>query len=466
MGKIWVRDFPGGLDARRLPEATTGGVLIRGLDGHINRGREFEQRAAIVKAYDLPPDTKGLAATASGLFVFGSEPAPTLPAGVSYQRLIAASGAALERVLSVDLFAGKLLVAAAFADETVHNFYDAARITDWPAGASFATFIKTVARKAYGTAGPNLVFSAISDPMNNTTGAGAGFIDMSTQATGSETLTAIAPYQNFIAVFAPRTIQLEFVDPDPALNRLSQTLNNTGTSAPRSVTQFGDNDVFYLDSNGIRSLRAREAINVAFTSDTGNLVDDLVIALLESLTDEQRARAVGIIEPRDGRLWMAINDQIFVFSYFPGSKVSAWTIYRPGFVVDDMVTFNRRVFMRSGDTIHVYGSTDGAFSFAGVHSEAWLPFLDANAPTTSKAFQGFDAAVTGTWEVRVGLSPTQPDASDRVATVTQTTYEAERDAGLGSSTHISLRFQLIDPPASGPAKLSAVVIHHDLEDDT
>ena len=45
MGTIWIREFTGGLDARRLPETTPGGVLIKGIDGHINRGGEFEQRA-------------------------------------------------------------------------------------------------------------------------------------------------------------------------------------------------------------------------------------------------------------------------------------------------------------------------------------------------------------------------------------------------------------------------------------
>ena len=46
MGTVWVREFTGGLDARRLPETTAGGVLIRARNGHISRGGEFEKRAA------------------------------------------------------------------------------------------------------------------------------------------------------------------------------------------------------------------------------------------------------------------------------------------------------------------------------------------------------------------------------------------------------------------------------------
>ena len=47
MSTIWVRDFKGGIDARRLPE-TTENPLIRGVDGHITRGGEFEKRKAFV----------------------------------------------------------------------------------------------------------------------------------------------------------------------------------------------------------------------------------------------------------------------------------------------------------------------------------------------------------------------------------------------------------------------------------
>lgn len=466
MGNVWVKEFIGGLDGRRLPETTPGGALILGRDGHITRGGEFEQRADFVKFADLPPgETKGLAATNDSLYVFGHAAGVTVPAGVLYQRLPPPAAQTLERFLSFTLFAGQVFAAAEFSDGLVYNFFNGVRVTDWPA-SPFATFVRTVQQKVYGVAGPTLHFSAIADATKFNSGTGHGFIDMSTQATGSEELTAIAPYQNFIAVFAGRTIQLEFVDPDPALNRLVQTLNNTGTIAPRSVTQFGDNDVFYLDESGIRSLRARETINVAFSSDTGNPVDDLVVAKLAGLTEEQRSRAIGVIEPRDGRLWMAINDEIFVFSYFTGSKVSAWTTYLPGFVVDDMVVFRRKVYLRSGDTLYVYGGTGNSPVYSNVEAEAWLPYLDANQPARRKTFSGVDVAARGTWEVRAALDPTNLGASDKVATITETSYNHHKIDMNGQSTHISIRFRCLAPvDENTPAKLGAVVIHHDLDND-
>ena len=466
MGNIWVREFIGGLDARRMPETTPGGALILGRDGHITRGGEFEQRAAFVKFADLPAgQTRGLAATNDSLYVFGTAAGVAVPAGVLYQRLPPPAAQTLTRFLSFTLFAGKLFVTARFSDGLAYNYFNGARVTDWPA-SPFATYAKTIQQKVYGVAGPTLHFSAISDATKFNSGTGHGFIDMSTQATGSEELTAIAQYQNLVAVFADRTIQLEAVDPDPALNRLAQTLNNTGTIAPRSVTQFGDNDVFYLDDSGIRSLRARESINVAFSSDTGNPIDDLVVAKLAGLTEDQRSRAIGIIEPLDGRLWMAIYDEIFVFSYFTGSKVSAWTTYRPGFVVDHMVVFRRKVYLRSGDTLYVYGGTGDAPVYTNVEAEAWLPYLDANQPARRKTWSGVDVAARGTWEVRAALDPTNFDASDKVATITETTYNHHKIDMNGQSTHISIRFRCFaSVDADSPAKLGAVVIHHDLDND-
>lgn len=466
MGNIWIREFTGGLDARRLAETTAGGVLILARDGHINRGGEFEQRAAFKKVYTLPAGlTKGLGATTSGLYVFGAGTTPAdMPSGVSYQQLNPGDDATLDKVMSTTLFKGKLSVAAKFSDGDIFNYYDGAKITDWPSESGFATFLKTVQQKVYGVAGPNLLFSAVGEPTKFNSGTGYGFIDMSTQATGSEELTAIAEYQQYIAVFAGRTIQIEFVDPDPTNNKLSQTLNNTGTIAPRSVVQFGDNDVFYLDKSGVRSLRARQTINVAFSSDTGNPIDDLIIAKLKTLTPEERANAISVIEPDDGRLWVALKDIIYVFSYFTGSKVSAWSTYSPGFNIEDIVDFDGTLYLRSGDDIYAYGGIGDTVEYDDVEAEAWLPYLDANAPAQTKHFRGFDAAVRGTWEVSVSFDPIG-GASDKVATIDGSTFSPERYGALGQGTHISLRFKAKGRPSDGPAKLSSAIIHHDLDDD-
>lgn len=330
------------------------------------------------------------------------------------------------------------------------------------------SFVKTIGQKMYSTSGPNMHFSGIAQPTKWTTDTvGAGFIDMSSEASGAENLTALAKYQSNIAVFAERIIQIWYIDPDPTLNRQSQVLNNTGTLSPKSVTQFGDNDLFYLDESGLRSLRARDASNAAATNDIGVSIDSLIVEKLNELTLDERQNIIGLIEPRDGRFWLALKDTIFVFSYFPGSRISAWSTYEPTIVqggedvlfeIDDMVVFKRRVYVRSGNTIYVYGGLSNAVEYDETEAEAWLPFLDGNAPALEKNFTGLDAAVRGEWRVAAGMQPTAPAVEDHVATLTETTFNSGSIPAIGRSTHLSLRFRT---RSASDAILSSAVIHYE-----
>lgn len=682
MATIWVREFTGGLDTRRLPETTPGGVLIEAQDGHITRGGEFEQRAAFVPEYLLPAGTVGLAYDTVGIVVFGHEAAPALPTGVRYQRLQHPAGLPLTRTLSFDLYSQKLYVVGEFSDGSRYHFYDGVRVEDWYDGrarASFTvtgggvapalsatgsfeitggtsapgtnrienvevagvpiisgpidhtgdnastaiavasainsylsvpdytatatgsvvsvravstgpdangravtvpvdgdvsvaniqslsggaaaatsrmatltvngvavtlsgvdwrtsnaatataiadaintftsdpdytatslnetvniiasdtgatangyqvfwtlqdgmnfspangttmnggssstnsyvpgTFVKTVGSKVYSVSGPTLHFSGIRAPTQWTTDApGAGFIDMSEETSGAEDLRAVARYQDNLAIFAESVIQIWYIDPDPSLNRQLQTLNNTGTASALSVTQFGDNDLFYLNESGLRSLRARDSSNSAATTDIGVPIDTLVINALSGLTEIERSRIFGLIEPRDGRFWLIIKDRIFVFSYFPGSKVSAWSTYNTGFAIEEAVTFNRRVYVRAGNQIYVYGGLGPETVYDETPAIARLPYLDANDPTATKILTGVDAAVSGVWEVRVHLDPANLDASDKVATIEQTSFNMGRFPASGQSTHIGMTMKSVGP---GPHKLGSVVLHYE-----
>lgn len=794
MGTIWIKEFTGGLDVRRLPETTPGGVLVRGADGHITRGGEFEKRAAFVKAYDLPAGTVGFARTNTSLVVFGHATAPTLPTGVQYQRLRhPTEGLALTEILSYDLYDGKIYAVAQFSDGSVHHFYNGTRVADWFDGrartlfrvvsgtaptaalnmiyvagvaimgspvawatsnaataeaiaaeinsfastpsysayaddgqvfiiadeagaaangrtvslvtagdfyvvpntipalsgggsdggmqaqgsflitdgpgsirpyvdgvaltaaatdwqgsarltaaqvaadimtytsspnytatsaanqvtvittdntdavngeditftltgdlsvskggalgtASFVvgagvvgstiivkidgvslfttavafastatvaaaaiaaainahtsspdytatssdtkvtistatmtashngktltftkvgtfptssvtavsggsapattmvpmsggkvddaftpgTFVKTVGSKVYSTAGSILHFSGIKAPKRWTTDAvGAGFINLASENSGSEQLTAVERYQSLLAVFAPEVVQVWYIDPDPELNRQSQILNNTGTSAPRSVTQFGDDDIFYLDASGLRSLRARDSSNAASTTDIGVPIDALLTAKMAGMTDAERNAAIGLINPLDKRFWLIMKDEVFVFSFYGNAKVSAWTTYNltafvggdeTPFTADAALTHRGRVYIRSGNAVYVYGGISGDPTYDEVQAEAWLPFLDANVPTTKKNWTGVDVAVSGVWQISAAMEPTLPDYAEVITVVDQTTFNMGRVPMGHSSTHLGLRCRSI---AEGPAVLSAAIIHYE-----
>lgn len=230
MGSIWIREFTGGLDTRRMPETASGTVLIKAANGHINRGGEFEKRAAFVKAYTLPAGTIGLAYDKNGTFVFGHQPAPTgLPAGMSYQRLRHPDGStALVRVPSFDLYAGKIYAVGEFADGSLHHFYNGVRVTDFNDGRARASFRVTngsvqPATHAVGSGGS----SGIGNQVTTITLDGVAVIPGAIRAGSSaaDTASAIALAINshtsspdYTAQANGRTVTITAADTGPAIN--------------------------------------------------------------------------------------------------------------------------------------------------------------------------------------------------------------------------------------------------------
>lgn len=676
MGKVWVKELTGGLDVRRSPETTPGGLLIKGQDGHINSGGEFEKRAAFVSAYTLPAGTVGLAADTAGLIVFGSPAAPTMPSGVSYQRL-QKSTKVLVDVPSWDQFSEDIYAVGEFDDGTIVHYLDAVEVTDWFDGRARASFnvtdggpavaatgeftvtggtlgggnqitsvkidgvdiltgpiahtgnnsttaanlvtainsltsspnysavqngdvvqisasltgtaangktivivvggtatvgnivhmqggtdtskvtdikvngvsiinaavpwdtsveetaqdisdavnahtsapdydatssgaqvniiadasgtaangfavvitvsdgmtlstysttmsggvasaafvpgefVKTLGRRMMATSGSVWHISGADAPTQWTTDAtGAAFFDQAKEASAAREVQALANYQGFVAVFAKGAILIWFFDPDPDLISKRQVLSNTGTVSPRSVTEFGDADVFYLALSGLRSVKARDSSNNATTSDLGSPVDKLIKAKLSDMTTDERRGVIGLINPVDDRFWLIFPDgQIFVFSYYAAAKVSAWTTYETGFVVDAAVRFGDRLFLRSGDTIYVYGGLDtgDGLTYDATSAKCWLPYFDAGNPTLEKQWEGWDAAVEGEWAVYAAMQPTALDAREHIATISETTYNKPRIPFNNSCTHVSPQ---LESQGSGEAKVSSIVMHY------
>ena len=324
-------------------------------------------------------------------------------------------------------------------------------------GYTPGAFVRPVKTKMYALSDSLLHFSGIDDPTEwNDTSTGAGFINLANHSRGSEDLKSIASYFNNIAVFAEEAVQIWFVDPDANLNQQIQVLQNTGTIAPDSVVEFGDNDVFYLNLSGIRSLRSRDSSNAAFVGDIGNPIDSLIVADIR--TNRAAAEeAQAILEPRDGRYFLSIGSKVYVFSFFPSSKVSAWSIYEPGFVVDRWAYDGRQTLCRSGNKLYSLGGENGN-TYDASEVVVQMPFLDASAPATYKTFSSLDVTCENTWTVSVATDPQDISLREEVATVHQTTFGLGRVTLSGYSTHLAPRLVC---SSSGAAKLGNLAIHYE-----
>lgn len=176
---------------------------------------------------------------------------------------------------------------------------------------------------------------------------------------------------------------------------------------------------------------------------------------------------------------MVFPDQIFVLSYFPGPKVTAWSVFTmPELGVDvtiqHAVTCGGYIFIRDTiDRIWVYGGTDGnAYNACGV--EVRLPYLDGKKPGHKKVFQAVDATVsfskppysstnlqTGEWRIAVSFDPTDPDQEDTLATISKPTWNIGASELQGYDSHFSLRFYNTDDK---PVTLSNCAVHYEMAD--
>lgn len=320
--------------------------------------------------------------------------------------------------------------------------------------------LETLKDKVYAGAGSILYYSAIALPAkwDYTVDVGAGFNNMANNTSGAEKITGLAEYQGNLAVFSRWVTQIWFVDPDPVGNRQLQVLKNIGALGARSIVSVGDIDVFFLSDSGLRSLRARDSSNAAFVSDIGTPIDPLIIEVMRGYTDAEKAAACSVVEPEDGRYWLAIGGHVYVFSYFPGAKVSAWGRYITASPVRWLTSQSGRVYARCEDnSLLLMGGTNNS-QYDSTVVMVVTPFMDARQPGTHKVIAGVDLGIEGEWLVDIALDPGNPDAYERIAQIDRPTYAMERIPVDGITSHFKLRLQ---SRGSGYCRLSNIAVHYE-----
>lgn len=444
MPYVLVDSLKAGVDRTRPIYASAAGTAWSIINAHLSRGGDAEKRKAFIAKYGLPANaTFGLKATATALYVFGSGATPSgIPSGVTYQRLQHPSAVDMSALLWAELFNGLIYAIAEYVDDSVHHFYNGSRVTDWDGGAGNPAVkgrtARTLQRKVYSAGSYQLSFSGVdtatgwTDPGDT----GAGQINMSNHLAGSEDIISLAVYQAKIAAFSRNAIQIWLMFASAASNAQDQVLESIGTRAAKSVVGFHEHDVFFLADSGIRSLRTVDITGVAGIDDVGTAIDPLIAEYIATLTDAEVEAAVAVVEPKDGRLWMAIGARIFVFTYFSNRKISAWSWYEPGFTVEDFAVKAGRVYARADDTIYLYGGDDGD-DYDASRVTVQLPFLTAGKPGHFKAWTGMDVAATGTWEASVLVDPNDEDVEENIGEFDGVTFDGEQASHWTHKTHIA-----------------------------
>jgi hypothetical protein len=334
--------------------------------------------------------------------------------------------------------------------------------------AGTGTTCLTYNQRVYSAAYSLLEYCALNDP--TTWGSGtAGFINMTNQDANNDPLVGIQQYQNRIAIFSRSNVQIWILAVDPSQNTFQQSVQNTGALSNRSTTQYGNIDVFYLDTTGERSIRARDSSNAPAVNDVGVAVDSFIQDFMATLSGKQISRACSVIEPLDGRYWLALYNRIFVYSFFPGSKISAWTYYDLGDEIgagdiSEMVRSGNRVYLRSGDSIYLYGGDTNAVypNDNEILAKLSLPFLSASKPATTKGVNGFDVGLTGEWTATLLVRP-DDDTQGRIAigVFNKPSYDLNKNPIQMPTPLFAVEMVT---SKGGPATISNMVIHFDYDE--
>jgi hypothetical protein len=449
-----IESFSQGIDRRRPRYAASSGSVWDAVNCHLTRGGDLEKRKAFVSKYTLPAGTFGLEGASQQLYVFGSIADPGVPAGVVYQRLETGIKT-MTAILDTTVFDGKPYVVAQFDGADIHHFYNGTEVTDFAATADKPNVVYTYRTKVYGLNGSLLRFTAINDPTKWNSGTGYGFINLANHSAGSDNLVGLEVFQGNMAMFSRRAVQIWTLNEDPTKNVQQQVLRNTGTRVSGSVQAYGDVDVFYLDESGVRSVRARNVSNSGFVNDIGTPIDQYIRDYITSIPAATLEAGQACIEPTDGRYWLAIGTKIFVFSYFPSGKISAWTTYEPGFTTDKFAVIDDKVYARSGNTIYLYGGDNGTV-YDNSRVTVRLPFMSGGKPSMNKQLRGIDIASSGTWEVNLLVDPRDETRMVRLGRLSGITYQDLFAMGSAYTPYLAPEFVSDD---NTPCSLSYITMY-------
>lgn len=472
------------MDLRKSVATAPAGTYRLLQDAHITPGAEIEKRSEFVPWGGMPSDALGLCALngwpwthrVNGSFPPGMQVPQT--DGPSWMFITPPPyPVTLTDMVSYDVANGQLYAVFSGSDGNFYHYFNGYAVpTSVFTGIdqSFiqnCTFVRFYKTKMYALNGRYLRFSAVGDPttwvdpppdgQGNVAHNGSGFIDIGSNDADADNLISMEVYYDKMALFSNLSCQLWFLDPDPSLNQYFQTLRDAGCLAARSARMFVANDVFFLGSHGIRSLRARDLSLTAAVADVGSPLDPVIQGMFANDGLTYMGDAQAVLETRTGRFWMIFPNEIFVLSAYPSPNISAWSKYVPGFQTRWACNIQSWVVLAdtNGNT-YLFGGSGAPVYNPATTVTLTFPFLPFDKPATLKEYTGLDVIVTGTWTVQACFDVTLMDnpAWDTIAVVNGPTMMVGRIPISGTGTHIQI--QMTHTGEANIATFDKLFIHY------
>ena len=166
-------------------------------------------------------------------------------------------------------------------------------------------------------------YSAAVNPTDWTSANNAGYLPTGLNNYGDNPVTVLALYRSNLIVFNAGGYQMWQIDPDPANMALldAEPVGSIYTRAAQSVA----NDLLFLAEVGIRNLGTTGATANMQIGNTGQPIDPLILAQLES-GDYSAATIIALYYPARGQYWCFFGSQAFVLT-INGAGIRSWSRY-------------------------------------------------------------------------------------------------------------------------------------------
>lgn len=246
-------------------------------------------------------------------------------------------------------------------------------------------------------------YSATYNPLDWTTPEDAGFIAHGLQSVQEPICTALAVYRGNLAILTASNLQLWKADPDPAAILILDTVESIGTNYPRGAVPVSQ-DVFFISTQGIRSISVSASQQAMGEGDVGNPVDPLVRDLLGADSDP-----VAVFFPNLGHSLFFFGSQALVLFQNKLAKITGWALYILPIQVKYAATLDGDLYVRDDDDIYwmdqgFKADFDGSFPVV----LEWQ-YLDFGRTNSRKTFMGVsqESDATGTVSAAYAIQDTE-----------------------------------------------------------
>lgn len=458
----WLRscsiDFDLGIDLRKGASVSDANRLREMKNAYVTTGLATSKRPGLVKVADLEPGTKGLFSAFGKLHTFYGEGTITHANTLFQANKVQHSGGAkpVADVMFADVFNAFIYASVKYDTGAIeHHYLDGSATTHIAdANCPDSSGVVKIASKIFAINGDTVRYCKTGAPRDWTTANDAGFLPTGLNSRGDRSANALGIYKNSLVVLSRDGAQLWSVDPDPAAMKLTDIVENVGTSFPRSVSNVAG-DLYFLSDYGFRSITTLQYTDNLADVDVGSPIDKMIRPLT----------LAGGISPKSfyfygtGQYICAIGNRLFVYSISRTSKIAAWSHYFLPGEVDAFAELAQVLYVRIGDS--VYRLDQDSYTDAGQQYEVLidLPYMDFKSPGELKQIRGVDLVVEGECEFSIGYDVRNPDAFTSPVQIKGNTRPGGMIPVECVGTEFSLRFRNYDDK---PFRLDSVSVYYDV----